>query len=43
MNMEEDKIHHFTLKGKKQGNLFFDGVENSFRKKFLKVKKRLRY
>lgn len=29
--MEEDKIHQLILKGKKQGNLFFEEVENSFR------------
>jgi len=29
--MEKDKTHQFILKGKKQGHLFFEGVEKSFR------------
>jgi RNA polymerase primary sigma factor len=29
--MEKDKTHQFILKGKKQGYLFFEGVEKSFR------------
>jgi RNA polymerase primary sigma factor len=31
IDMEEDKIHQLILKGKRQGNLFFEEVENSFR------------
>ncbi|MDH5468850.1 MAG: hypothetical protein OEY25_15670, partial [Candidatus Aminicenantes bacterium] len=29
--MEKDKTHQFILKGEKQGYLFFEGVEKSFR------------
>ena len=29
--MEKEKTHQFILKGKKQGYLFFEGVEKSFR------------